>query len=397
MATREASAAYGPDPHQMTPPQHPGRLVATYRLRCPTYDAATETALAIAREQTLEVPPGVVGVVLEERLLGQVEDIAVLPVGGFDATISYSLEVTGTELLQVVNVAYGNVSLMNDVRLVDLILPAEVLEALPGPRYGIEGLREMVGEEGGRPLVSAAIKPMGRTCHELADLAATFARAGVDAIKDDHGLVDQSPAPFLERVRAVGTAVAAANADTGGRTAYFPNVTGPLDRLEERLDHALSVGCSGVMVCPSLMGLDVMRTIASGPRRLAIMAHPTHSQSAPGRGEGIAPDVLYGTVYRVAGADVVVYVNAGGRFAWPVEECEAINARLRAPLGRHRAAVPAPAGGVDAAAAGSWFERYGPDTMLLIGGSLLAQDDLFGATRRLVEAALAAPPSGARS
>ncbi len=381
----------------MIEPQEPGRLVATYRLRCPTYDAATEIARAIAREQTLEVPPGVVGGVLEGRLLGQVDDIAALPEGGFDATIFYALEVTGTELLQVVNVAYGNVSLMNGVRLVDLIMPAEVLEALPGPRYGIEGLREMVGAEGGRPLVSAAIKPIGRTCQELADLATTFTRAGVDAIKDDHGLVDQSPAPFLDRVTAVGTAVAAANADTGGRTAYFPNVTGPVDRLEERLDHVVAVGCSGVLVCPSLMGLDVMRTIASGPRPLAIMAHPTHSQVAPGRGEGIAPEVLYGTLYRVAGADIVVYANAGGRFAWPVEECEAINARLRAPLGRHRAAVPAPAGGVDDADAGAWLERYGPDTMLLIGGSLLAQDDLFGATRRLVEAALAATPSGARS
>ena len=272
-----------------------------------------------------------------------------------------------------------------------------MLEALPGPRFGIDGLREMVGAEGGRPLISVAIKPMGRTSQELADLATTFVRAGVDAIKDDHGLVDQSPATFLDRVAIVGTAVATANSDTGGRTAYFPNVTGPVDRLGERLDHVVAVGCSGVMVCPSLMGLDVMRSIASGPRPLAIMAHPTHSQAAPGRGEGIAPDVLYGTLYRVAGADIVVYVNAGGRFAWPVEECEAINARLLAPLGGHRAAAPAPAGGVDDADAGAWLERYGPDTMLLIGGSLLAQDDLFGATRRLVEAALAATPSGARS
>ncbi len=381
----------------MIEPQQPGRLVATYRLRCPTYDAATEIARAIAREQTLEVPPGVVGGVLEGRLLGHVDDIAALPEGGFDAKVSYSLEVTGTELLQVVNVAYGNVSLMNGVRLVDLILPVEVLETLPGPRYGIEGLREMVGAEGGRPLISVVVKPVGRTSRELADLAKTFVRAGVDVIKDDHGLVDQSPAPFLDRVTAVGTAVAAANADTGGRTAYFPNVTGPVDRLEERLDHVVAVGCPGVLVCPGLMGLDVMRTIASGPRPLAIMAHPTHSQVAPGRREGIAPAVLYGTLYRVAGADIAVYVNAGGRFAWPVEECEAINARLLAPLGRHRAAVPAPSGGVDADDAGSWLERYGPDTMLLIAGSLLVQDDLFAATRRLVEVARAATPPGARS
>ncbi len=381
----------------MIQPQPPDRLVATYRLRCATYDAAMEIARDIAREQTLEVPPGVVGGALEERLLGRVDELTPQSEGFFDAKVSYGLEVTGTDLLQVVNVAYGNVSLMNGVRLVDLVLPDEVLEALPGPRFGIEGLREMVGAEGGRPLIGVAIKPIGRTCQELADLATTFALAGVDAIKDDHGLVDQGPAPFLDRVAAVGTAVAAANAETGGRTAYFPNVTGPVDQLGARLDHVVAVGCRGVMVCPSLMGLDVMRSIASGPRPLAIMAHPTHSQVAPGRREGIAPDVLYGTIYRAAGADIVVYVNAGGRFAWPVEECEAINARLRAPLGRHRTATPAPAGGVDDADASSWLERYGPDTMLLIGGSLLAQDDLLGATRRLVQAALDATPSGARS
>jgi ribulose-bisphosphate carboxylase large chain len=381
----------------MIEPQQPGRLAATYRLRCPTYEAATEVARDIAREQTLEVPPGVVDGQLEERLLGQVDHVGDHPEGGFDARISYALDVTGTELLQVVNVAYGNVSLMNGVRLVDLVFPAEVLDALPGPRHGLDGLRQMVGAEAGRPLVSVAIKPVGRSSRELAELASTFARAGVDAIKDDHGLVDQGAAPFLERVTAVGAAVAAANSETGGHTIYFPNVTGPVDRLEERLDHVVAVGCGGVMVCPSLMGLDAMRVIASGPRPLAIMAHPTHSQVAPGRREGIAPDVLYGTLYRLAGADVVVYVNAGGRFAWPVEQCEAINTRLRAPLGGHRTSAPAPAGGVNDADAGSWLERYGPDTMLLIGGSLLAQTDLFGATSRLMEAARAAMPSGARS
>jgi ribulose-bisphosphate carboxylase large chain len=377
----------------MIEPSQPGRMVATYRLRCDTYDEATDVALAVAREQTLEVPPGVAGDALEGLLLGRIDDIVGLSAGGFDITISYALEVTGTELLQVLNVAYGNVSLMNGVRLVDLLLPPEVLDALPGPRVGIAGLRETVGAAGGRPLVSVAIKPVGRTSQELADLATTFVRAGVDAIKDDHGLVDQPSAPFLERVATVASAVARANAETGRRAVYFPNVTGPVDSLEQRLEHARSAGCAGVMVCPSLMGLDVMRGMASGPSGLAIMAHPTHSQTAPGRSEGIAPDVLYGTIYRVAGADTVVYVNAGGRFAWPIEACEAINARLRAPLGRHRAAMPTPAGGVQAAEAQRWLERYGPDTMLLIGGSLLARDDLLGATRRVVEAAVAATPS----
>ncbi len=186
----------------------------------------------------------------------------------------------------------------------------------------------------------------------------------------------------------MAAAVASANAACGSRTAYFPNVTGSVDGLEARLDRVEAAGCRGVMICPGLMGLDVVRVIASGARPLAIMAHPAHSQTSPGRLEGIAPEVLYGTLYRAVGADIVVYVNAGGRFAWPVESCEAINERLRGPLGDHRPAMPAPAGGVEVGEAAAWLRRYGPDTMLLIGGSLLAEDDLVAATRRLVDTAV---------
>jgi hypothetical protein len=46
-----------------------------------------------------------------------------------------------------------------------------------------------------------------------------------------------------------------------------------------------------------------------------------------------------------------------------------------------------PAGGVDAQEAGRWFEAYGPDTLLLVGGSLLKEADVEGAARRLVQRA----------
>ena len=41
---------------------------------------------------------------------------------------------------------------------------------------------------------------MGLPAHALADLAYQFALGGIDIIKDDHGLADQSFAPFKERV-----------------------------------------------------------------------------------------------------------------------------------------------------------------------------------------------------
>ena len=362
-------------------------LRARYRLSCRHLGEALSLSGAIAREQTVEAPPGVGGDRLQARMLGRIERLEAERGRGWLARIAYPLEATTTELTQLLNVAYGNVSLMDGVRLVGLELAPAVLRSLPGPRLGIKGIRSLV-KAPARPLVSAAIKPVGLSSGGLARQAAAFARAGVDVVKDDHGLAVRGSAPFAERTRVIAEAVAGANARTGGHTAYFPNVTGPLDTLEERLERVGVLGLAGVVLCPSLMGLEALRRCAAGPGALAIMAHPSHAQTAPGRREGIAPDVLLGTLYRVAGADIVVYVNAGGRFSWPEETCHAVNRRLREPLEPHRRALPAPAGGVNVADAGHWFGRYGPDTMLLIGGSLLAQRDLEGAARRLVEAAV---------
>ena len=358
-------------------------------------------ARAIAREQTVEVPPGVGGEALEARMLGRVESVEPVTATGwglprpapdrdetprFHVQIAYPIAATGTELTQILNVVYGNVSLMDSVRVVDLKLPDEILNALPGPRFGIGGIRALTGATG-RLLVGAAIKPLGLSSTGLARLAATFARARVDVIKDDHGLTDQPAAPFAYRVAFVADAVATANAATGGRTLYLPNITGPVDTLAERLELVAALGLSGVLLSPSLTGLDTMRAIAASPRDLAVMAHPSHGQSAPGRSEGFAPDVLFGTLYRAAGADMVVYPDAGGRYAWPERACRAIAQRLRSPLGLIRPALPTPAGGMKIDAVDRTAARYGPDTLLLIGGSLLMQKDLEGAARRLVEAA----------
>ena len=361
---------------------------ASYRLSRRSLGDAVSLAGAIAREQTVEAPAGVGGDRLQARMLGRIERIEPARGGGWLARIAYPLSATTTELTQVLNVAYGNVSLMDGVRLVGLELARDVLRSLPGPRLGIEGVRSLAGAWR-RPLVSAAIKPIGLASGELARQAAALARAGIDVVKDDHGLGVDGAAPSAERVAVIAEAVAAANAKVGGRTAYFPNVTGPLNSLDERLERVAALGLSGVVLCPSLMGLDALRQVAAGPRELAVMAHPSHAQTAPGRAEGIAPDVLLGTFYRVAGADIVVYVNAGGRFSWPEATCHAINDRLREPMEPLRRALPAPAGGVNAAEAGHWFARYGADTMLLIGGSLLVRRDLEGAARRLVEEAVA--------
>lgn len=359
---------------------------------------ALARARAVARESTLEVPEGVATEAVEELLLGRVESLEPAPEGGWEAVVSHAPEILDGGLPQLLNVIHGNISLLPGVRLMDLALPDRVLAHLPGPRFGIRGIREAVGGEAGgargRPLVAAAIKPVGLSTEELAGLAAGFARAGVDVVKDDHSLADQRFSGFRERAAAVAEAIARVNRGREASTLYFVNVTGPVEGMAERAAWAREAGCGGVLVSPGLVGLDAVRALVEGGCGLPVMSHPSRADVGPERDTGVAPEIHFGILHRLIGADAVVYVNAGGRFAWSVETCQAVNARLRAPLGSLRPAFPVPAGGVDADEAPRWFRAYGSDTMLLIGGSLLKERDMEGAARRLVERARAVGASG---
>jgi ribulose-bisphosphate carboxylase large chain len=355
-------------------------LRVTYQLAGGTPDEARDKAADIAREQSVEVPEGTAPDV-EARLVGRVEVLEPLAAGHWRAVIAYDPVIARGDLTQLVNVLFGNVSLKPPVRLVDIAFPDELLRGW-GPRFGIAGVREVCGVPS-RPLVCTAAKPLGLDVTALAQLCHRFARAGADIVKDDHNLADQLPAPFRERVRRCQEAVVRANDETGGRTLYFPNVTGPLGTLGERLDRVIEAGCRGVLVNLLPQGFDAARSIAE--RGLVVLAHPTMSGAFFGPDHGIAPDVLLGVLFRIAGADGVIYVNPDGRFpAATLEQCHALNRRLRGPLGPVRPAFPVPGGGVDAARVPYWIDQYGPDTMLLIGSSLLRQPDLEQATRDVV-------------
>ena len=246
------------------------------------------------------------------------------------------------------------------------------------------GLRELTGAHG-RPLLCTALKPLGLSAPQLAQLTYGFARAGVDLIKDDHSLVDQTSAPFAERVERCQEAVVRANDETGGNALYFPNVTSDPSQMMERAGAARRAGCRGVLVNALPAGLGAVGEIAA-TTGLAIMSHPALAGAFFQADHGFAPELLLGELFRVAGSDAVIYPNVGGRFTFSAATCAAINARLRAPLGPVAPAFPAPGGGIDAARVPQWIERYGADTIFLIGGSLYAQPDPIAAAGQVVAA-----------
>jgi ribulose-bisphosphate carboxylase large chain len=380
-------------------------LRVTYRLLAVDGPAAAARARDIALEQTVELPADAVSRDVAERVVGRVELIEPWGEAGdrgggggaggggearWRAVIAFDAALAGSDMAQLLNLLFGNISLKAGIRVAGIDWPPELLAALGGPRRGIAGLRELTGAQG-RALVCSALKPLGASAAEIAARAYQFARAGIDIVKDDHSLSDQAPAPFRERVERCQHAVARANRETGGRSLYFPNLTAGGARLLERADFARRAGCQGGVVNALPVGLDALRAVAAATG-LALMSHPALAGVFFHADHGIAPELLLGDLFRLAGSDAVIYPNVGGRFTFPEATCAAINARLRAPLGPVRPAFPVPAGGIEADRVPHWIGRYGTDTIFLVGGSLYAQPDVAAATRRLVDAVRTPPP-----
>lgn len=358
-------------------------------------DAATARLRAelVAREQTVELPPGCVPAAVEAPVVGRVIDVAAVDAGRWQAVIDLPLPaidaVDGADLPQVLNALWGNVSMWQGVRVEAVAWPATLLARFAGPTHGVVGLRRLCGVAR-RPLLCAALKPVGLAASELAELAGRLAEAGVDLVKDDHGLADQPAAPWGERVARCQDAVLTARARAGTRTVYAPNLTGPAERLASRLDTLRALEVRAALVAPMLLGLDTVRALAAAGDGAApapaLLGHPALSGGFLGDEHGIAAEVLWGDLFRLAGCDAVIYPNAGGRFPIDLATCDRVAEHLRRPLGSLRPAFPALGGGIEPGRIGEWVARYGADTVFLVGAGIARQDDPPAAARALVEA-----------
>jgi ribulose-bisphosphate carboxylase large chain len=373
------------------------RFSVRYRIEAADEAEARARALDMALEQTLEIPRDAVpkGYV-EDIMLGRLEHLKPEDSGSataFIADISYSDDDIGRDFLQLLNIVFGNSSIKPGIKAMSMSLSAGIAAICPGPRFGMEGLRAQACVASG-PLMMSAIKPVGLATRELARLAHDFAVGGMHYVKDDHGLVDQASSPFAERLKACVEAVAEANAATGGRCRFVPNVTAAGGRTHENALRAKEAGAGAVMLAPALAGMDIAYQLARDPDfGLPIVTHPAFGGANVVGGHcGFSHALYYGQISRLMGADAVVFPNFGGRFGFTRQECLSIAHAGLEPLGALGRTAPAPGGGMSIEKVDEMKSVYGPDIMYLVGGALLrAPEGVISATRRLVERVRNAP------
>lgn len=229
------------------------------------------------------------------------------------------------------------------IRLQDIRMPDAFLRAFAGPRFGIEGIRDLLGVHG-RPLFFGVIKPnIGLPPEDFAELGYEGWIGGLDVAKDDEMLADAPWCPLDRRAELLGAARRRAEAVTGETKCYMANVTDEVDRLLDLHDRAVARGANMLLINALPVGLSAVRMLA-GHTRVPLVGHfPMIAALSRAPGYGIHTRVIT-KLQRLVGLDAIVMPGFGPRMG--MDEAEVLEnlAACTAPMGGLRRSLPIPGG-----------------------------------------------------
>ena len=263
------------------------------------------------------------------------------------ATLAFPIANFGTSLTNLWNAVGGELhrlGFLNALRLIDMSFPDSYLARLPGPRYGIPGIRSQLAVPD-RPLFCRSTRPaVSLTTDDMIKINELVLRGGFDAIKDDELTCDTPRSPFKERIKKMVAMVRRVEDATGEKKYYVANVTDDLAHSLEMADMAKEAGASALLVSPAIQGIAIAGYI-SQRTGLPILSHNSWADPLTRHPRfGIRPG-LYVKMQRVCGADMVLLPpEFATGYMDKAEEQECITA-CTAPLGNLKPTLPIIAGG----------------------------------------------------
>ncbi len=308
-------------------------------------------------------------------------------------TVRYPSANFSDDIPAILTTVFGKLSLDGTIKLIDLSFSEDVARQFPGPSFGIEGIRELIGVYD-RPLVMSIFKGMiGKGLDEFEQQLYAQACGGVDLVKDDEILFDNPLTPFEERVKRGKRILDQVEQETGKRVLYAVNLSGRTYELREKARQAKQLGASALLLNVFAYGLDVLQALAEDPDiQLPIMAHPAVSGALTASDQyGISNKVLLGTLLRAAGADLVLFPSPYGNVALKKNETTAIASALTESA-VYRPSFPVPSAGIHPGLVPQLVEDFGKESVINAGGGVHGhpQGAAAGATafRQAIDAVL---------
>ncbi|MDF0590579.1 RuBisCO large subunit C-terminal-like domain-containing protein [Candidatus Methanocrinis natronophilus] len=341
-------------------------VIAKYRVE--TDLPIEKAAAAIAAEQST----GTWTDVEREKLASDLSGRVIKAEGNF-AYVAFPEELFEPgNIPQYLSVVAGNLfglSALKKVRLLDVIFPQSLVSVHKGPRFGIKEARKILGVFD-RPLVGTIIKPkVGLRPQETAEVAGQAVRGGLDLIKDDETLTDQSFCPMDERVEAVMAELSKVEDETGKKAFYAVNVTSGAEEILERAEDAIDRGANMVMIDVLTSGFSALEVLSRGVK-VPVHVHRTmHGAFTRDRSHGISM-VPISRLVRMTGGTNLHTGSYLGKMAADREENDQCRDVLRQEWYGLSPVFPVASGGLHPGNLRPNLEGYGVDCIVQAGGGV---------------------------
>ncbi len=274
---------------------------------------------------------------------------------------------------------------VENLRLIDVSLPANYVKHFKGPILGMEGIRKR-WKVFDRPLTGAVPKPkIGFSALEHAKIGYETWMGGFDFVKDDENLTSTKFNRFRKRVEFLARYREKAEKETGDKKGAFINITADVETMKRRADLLSEHGFSYAMLDVVIVGSAALSTMRDYLGDLGITTHAHRAMHAsfdrnPKHGmtmQFVAKEA------RLLGLNQIHTGTAVGKLVGTRDEVLALASLLREKRirarkgllmdqdwGRIKSAFPVTSGGLHPGLVPDVLDIYGKDVVLLVSGGI---------------------------
>ena len=360
-------------------------IVATYYIRSRTGDIV-KLAKAIADEQSTGTWISVPGETEELKINHGARVLNVFEIPGYEfevpaglderdyvVQIGYPSKNIGSQIPMLYTAAIGNIANSGKLKLVDLNFPESVVKGFPGPKFGIQGVRDLLNVPE-RPFTNNMVKPCtGWVPEDGAKMCYEVAKGGIDIIKDDELiLADPYWCPIEERVEKIMAALKAAKEETGEDTLYTVNISDKISKMRDNAYRAIEKGANALMINIYTVGFAAAQDIMEDPNiTVPVLAHVDFSGAQFGSPyHGVASPLLMGKLARMIGSDMAIITSPYGKFPVVKSRYMMQCVQARAPFFGMKPMLPCISGGTTQSTTPAVMADLGNDCCMAAGGAV---------------------------
>ncbi|MBU4076087.1 MAG: type III ribulose-bisphosphate carboxylase, partial [Euryarchaeota archaeon] len=293
---------------------------------------------------------------------------------------------------QLLSSIAGNIfsmKLLNNLRLMDVTFPKEVINSFHGPKFGIKGIRKLLGVQK-RPLCGTIVKPkVGLRSKDHAKVAYEAWVGGCDIVKDDENLTNQKFNPFNKRVIETLRLRDKAEKETGEKKMYMANITAPTcGEMIERAKFVKEQGGEYIMIDIIPVGWTALQTLREENESLGLVLHAhrcMHAALTRNPVHGVSMQVI-AKLTRMAGLDQLHIGTVVGKMHGGREEVKTLlatcesryvkadkkNHVLTQEWGRLKPVLAVASGGLQPGHVPELMNIMGNDVVMQFGGGIHA-------------------------